>query len=490
MHMSGSSGPTPPNATAQAHVAARLKAKEQALERRRQHDKVWMERRVGEIGKGDALNDINTHWQSYTPFEMSLLLNLDEVTQAVEARIMRVATFFESARNMLIIVPIMLTWLSLALAGAAYEGNLVAPRPNGKPFLQQWQEGFAPLKAIHLAHWNISLLSDGVRWFTFANFALTDATLLALILSLTIIGQALEIWAYRRSTRVAATLERHMYSLNSRTLLGVLENAPDAKTPPWLRELRTDLGHLRDVIGKMNTALDDSMDRYTEAITQQKEAVNALVTDTKKIHDSVVQLNTLYQGGAEAARVYKQYIPGVTQDIAKLANTQQRSMNSMNAQVEMLAKSMRYLGEMTNHVREAQATIDKYRDFGGRTTGRTPAYQPQRPTYRPTYPPTYPSESSALPEEDSGSMATPRRGAPSTTDEAARAGAWSDGATSSMATSTEWPQPMAYEPDGYQDGLNGLDYPEEAWPETGFWYRVRDRLSSIPVVRVLVRRPR
>lgn len=466
-----------------------------ARERRRQRDTTWMAKQLNKVGKGDALNDINEHWQSYTPFEMSLLLNNDAVAQAVEARIMRVAAFFESARNMLIIVPIMLTWLSLALAGAAYENNLTTAKPNGKPFLQQWQEGFAPLKTIHLLKWNIPLFYHGERWFTFANFALTDATLLCVILILTIIGQALEIWAYRRSTRVAEVLERHMYTLNSKTLLGSISADPDAKMPPWLRELRTDLGRLRDVIDKMNTAMDDSMDRYKQAISQQEKAVSELVDDTQKVHDSVVQLNTLYQGGVEAARAYQRYIPTLTQDITRLSHAQQRSMSSMEAQVDMLAKSMRYLGEMTGHMREAQRTIDRYYDSRGdsrgRTTGRIPAYQPH-PTYR-----SEPQEPPALPPNlDDLEAAQPYDGAaPEARVDGRGAGRESGGQP--FTAREGWPSAANYEPYArYPDG----GYPEEAgaWnydddkdsPRPGFWRRLRYRLSSIPVVRVVVRRPR
>lgn len=359
----------------------KMSSKDRTLAKQQERDKKWLENRLREVKKSDALANINANWRSYTPFEMSMLLDLGEVRQAVEARIMRFASICDSARNMLIIVPIIVTWFSLALAGTAYEQNLSLPHPNTKPFLQQWQEGFAPLPKVHLLLWDISLTRGNEHWFTFANFALTDAIVLAIILAFTVIGQSLEIWAYIRGTRITSILERFMYNLNANALFQSMENAPDAKTPPWLRELRTDLGHLGDVIDRMNSALDESMNRYTEAISQQKKAVSALVTDTQRIHDSIVQLNTLYQGGAEAARVYKQYIPGVTKDFANLAHTQQRSVHSMEHMTEMLAKSMRYLAEMTNHVRDAQNTLDRYRNDRG---SRVPIFARGAPFSRPT----------------------------------------------------------------------------------------------------------
>ena len=443
-------------------AAEKQRAKEQAVERRQQRDEKWMEKRLAEIGKSEALKNINTNWQSYTPFEMSLLLNMEEVIQAVEARIMRIASIFESFRNMLIIVPIMLTWLSLAIAGSSYEQNLSAKNPNSKPFLQQWQEGFSPLASVHLWRWDIALVSHGIRWFTFAGFALTDAALLAIILTTTVIGQALEAWAYQRGARIAAVLEQHIYSLNAQALYHAMSGAPDAKTPPWLRELRTDLAHLGDVIDKMNTALDTSMEQYTEAITQQKRAVSALVTDTNKIHDSVVNLNTLFQGGAEAAQVYRRYIPGVTKDFANLVNTQQRSMRSMEHMVDMLSKSMLYLGEVTNNVRDARTAMDRYQEFAMSTGGRPPV-QPRRGSSR-TAPPL--SALDATPDNLSDVEGEDWADMPST-DESIASGQPGD-----MST----------------PGKPAAHNPRTSPPPVGFWRRMRYRLSRIPVIRVFVRR--
>lgn len=459
--ISQSSRPRPSQTSSRGHTAEKKRAKEHALEKRRQREKEWMEQRLKDVGKSEALVNISANWQSYTPFEMSLLLNPDEVTQAIEARIMRMAAIFESARNMLIIVPIMLTWLSLALAGTAYEQNLSAPKPNVKPFLQQWQEGFAPLTSVHFLWGNIALVSGSDYWFTFAHFALFDATLLAVILTLTVIGQVLEIWAYRRSTRIATLLEQHMYNLSANALFQGMENAPDAKIPPWLRELRTDLGHLGDVIDKMNIALDESMDRYTEAITQQKQAVSDLVADTNKIHDSVVQLNTLYQDGVEAARIYKRSIPNVEKNFANLVNTQLRSTQSMEGMAEMLAKSMRYLAEMTNHVRDAQKTIEHYqvaaspRPSGGRTPGYRPDQRSSHSSPPSQSPSRYPSGSS-------------HSGTARPLDVSAIGSGHGDGNTEVVGAVTpyaqqqEWPGPE-----------NIFDQPEYSPnPQPGFWRRV------------------
>ena len=439
----------------------------------RQREQAWVEKRLSEVGKSDALANINANWQSYTPFEMSLLLNLDDVKQAIEARIMRFASAFDSARNMLIIVPIILTWFSLALAGTAYEQNLSTPKPNVKPFLQQWQEGFTPLTHVHLLWWNISLVRGSGPWFTFANFALTDAIVLAIILVFTIIGQALEIWAYLRGTRITTLLERHMYDLNAKALFQGMETAPDAKTPPWLRELRTDLGQLGDVIDKMNTALDESMDRYTDAITQQKQAVSDLVTDTNKVHDSVVQLNTLYQGGVEAARIYKQYIPGVTKDFANLVNTQQHSTRSLEVMTKMLAQSMRYLAQMTNHVREAQDTIAHYQSTGAPSSGRrTSAPQPQPGPYRSGAP----SQPFNVPTSNSGGYGT--KDVPASTETRDRyydADAEYSSDATTFTPSSEWL--------GAEDDSD--EFEDHPGPRRGFWRRA---LGHIPVVRRLVRR--
>ena len=454
----------PKAATSPERRNVQSKAQERARERRRAREKAWLEARIDEVGKREAFTNISTNWQSYTPFEMSLLLNREEVAQAAEMRVMRAASFFESLRNMLIIVPIMLTWLSLALAGAAYEQNLSAPKPNGKPFLQQWQEGFLPLRSVHFGVWSVSLEWHGTRWFTFSGFGLTDATLLAIILVCTIAGQVLEVWALQRGARIGKLLDQYLYDLNAKALFQGMETAPDAKTPPWLRELRTDLGHLGDVIDKMNVALDESMERYTEAITQQQQAVSMLVTDTDKIHDSVAQLNSLFQEGAEATRVYKQYIPGVTKDFANLVNTQQRSTRSLEAMVEMLAKSMRYLGDVTNHLRDAQVTLDRYQDVVSSSRARrSPASHPLQgepfvhsaPAHRQSAPVENTRDDGVVPSEE-GITALP----PSTPL------SWSD-------TTTQGAYPPM-DQDEYD-----FPYPPEKRTRDSIWSRARRRLRRL-----------
>lgn len=349
-------------------------------EQRTERERKWAEKRLKSIGKGGALDNLRANAFSYTPFEMSLLVSPEEAGGAVEMRITRFARVFDSLRNMLIIVPILLTWTSLALASSAYEQSLSAKKPNTEPFLQQWQEGFTTLTSVSIWRWHVPLILNKSHWFTFSGFALTDATILGALLLMTIVGQALEVWAYQRATRLVRFLSTYLYDLSVKAL-GPMAAGPDDKMPPWLRELRTDLGRLSDIISKMNSALDDSMQSYTDALAQQEEAVRALMDDTDKVHDSVVQLKDLFQGGAEAARIYQKYIPHISGDFATMATSQQRSAESMQLMTEMLSKSMLYLGELAGKLQDAETTMSRYQEFLNAVPGRPYPSPPRRQTF-------------------------------------------------------------------------------------------------------------
>ncbi len=388
-------------------TAAELRAERE--KRRAERDKRWAERRLKSVGKQGALDDLSKNRYTYTPFEMSLLLNPENTGAAIESGITRVARVIESARNMLVILPLTLTWLSLGLAAAAYQKSLTAPKPNSEPFLQQWQEGFPAISAIPIGNWHISLLLNHERWFTFENFALTDASILLLLLLLTIVAQTQEVWGYQRGIRLTNYLERYLYDLN-RQVLFQPEIAPDEKLPPWLRELRTDLGHLGEVIQKMNVGLDESLGSYTEALTQQREAVADLVEDTNRVHDSVVLLRDLFQGGAEAARIYQRYIPSAANDFATMTNAQVRSTEAMQQLGEMLARVTVYLARAAGEA-DPESALRRYRqimDELRQPYQQQPAWQFWRQRGGGDTPYRAPSSSRRL-DPGLGSVAAPRR---------------------------------------------------------------------------------
>src|SRR5581483_9144412 len=107
--------------------------------------------------------------------EIYLLLDPVKVENVAESQFARWAYRFESWRNGLILLPLLLTWLSLGLAALAYlQTYSLYP---GQPFLKLWAEGFP---------------GADLPTPSFIIVAATDAVVITTLLALTIGAQIIE----------------------------------------------------------------------------------------------------------------------------------------------------------------------------------------------------------------------------------------------------------------------------------------------------------
>ncbi|MBI3974669.1 MAG: hypothetical protein HY332_25620 [Chloroflexi bacterium] len=110
--------------------------------------------------------------------------------------------WLEVVRNTMLVVPVLVTWISLSLASAAYQASVAGVQPAAVPesFQQLWERGFA-VASVQYGVLHLPLVINGWRWFTFSFVAGVDATLVfcaAVLIAAT----------YWGDQRVAARLER------------------------------------------------------------------------------------------------------------------------------------------------------------------------------------------------------------------------------------------------------------------------------------------
>ncbi|MDQ4045381.1 MAG: hypothetical protein M3173_08030, partial [Chloroflexota bacterium] len=99
-------------------------------------------------------------------------LSYEYATRRVGRQKVRLIELADKIRNMLVLVPVFLTWFALAEAARDYERFISAnPDAAGQPFLLLWQQGFGG---------EASPLSP-----TFATVALIDAAVILVIILLT-----------------------------------------------------------------------------------------------------------------------------------------------------------------------------------------------------------------------------------------------------------------------------------------------------------------
>lgn len=84
-----------------------------------------------------------------------------------------IVKFIEVLRNLLVFLPILLTWLSLSAALNAYSEYVLKTKDGASSFLMLWQSGFS---------------GQLTNWLRFSNVAILDAWIVGLIILLTMIS--------------------------------------------------------------------------------------------------------------------------------------------------------------------------------------------------------------------------------------------------------------------------------------------------------------
>src|SRR5229473_6110529 len=135
-----------------------------------------------------------------SPEEIYLLLDPTKVESAVEAQLSRWARILESWRNGLILLPLLITWLSLGEAAFAYVQTY--PAHPDLPFLQQWANGFP----------GISLPFPVLN---FIAVAVVDAGLIFILSILTVSALIIEYHASKQAGKLRSWLENELYGLAS-----------------------------------------------------------------------------------------------------------------------------------------------------------------------------------------------------------------------------------------------------------------------------------
>lgn len=250
------------------------------------------------VNKLDTLDKVCANAAMLAPFEMRTLLDPEEIAIAVEERLGHVGRAIETIRNIGILIPIVLTWLSLAAASDAYEQSITQDKSlTETPFLQQWQAGFPLVKSITVGPWHRSIVDGHNHWFTFGNFAFVDAVVLGILLVLTVIGQLSSLWAFWRSKAVYNKLNQLLFNLNFNASGMLAFNPSTARTDTESREL---FAALRAIETAMNEVRD---------VTNAQARNNADWKDEiERVHNAVRNMGKIIQLASEASGPFQNVV--------------------------------------------------------------------------------------------------------------------------------------------------------------------------------------
>ena len=295
------------------------------------------------------------------PTEMYLLLNPSTVFITAEQYLSRRAVRLEKWRNILVLVPLLLTWFSLSMASELYSQALSAnPKLIEQPFLKMWVDGFPTLQRVMLfSKWEIPTFL--IHLPTFGLIAALDALLFLLLILLTRSIQRDETKAQAEAHDLVSWLQDQIFQLESRSFVQRSEGPERELALDRISEMMSrtqeDLTKLIEVSSRVATAADrldiifqrgqevyDKLDQTLPHLTQQFD------TMTDRQRDASIALQSIAAGIQNTATAIEELArPFAAQDLASIAREReaklQKSVQDFSAVVEKQEKIAAIMGQ-------------------------------------------------------------------------------------------------------------------------------------------------
>src|SRR5438105_8554320 len=205
------------------------------------------------------------------PEEIYLLLDPAKVESTAEDYFSRWAVSLEAVRNIFILLPILVTWLSLGLAAVAY-AQIYHLYPD-QSFLKLWADGFPGI------HWPVP---------GFPIVAAVDVGLLTFLLSLTASIQFIEWNARRKAAGLRSELDVEILNMVISSQIHSLGAGPGNKKPAWAGEVQDAMNHLTNAVSSVEALVRASQDALKLLVTTSQTTLENLVQASQtKLEGSV-----------------------------------------------------------------------------------------------------------------------------------------------------------------------------------------------------------
>jgi hypothetical protein len=253
--------------------------------------------------------------------EIHLLLNPEEISQAVEEKFAEEAHKTEGWRNGLILVPIMLTWISLGLAGLAYTQSINKDSTLiTKPLLQQWVEGFTTLNAIQIwLGWHVPIAFGSWHPFTFGDVAIADVFLFILLLWLTIRSHRKEVRASKAANTVYTWLRDECEILCENSYTNSIGPGYGGDTPEWAYRVNKSIEDLQIVLRDATTLIG---------------SLSGVLADERGLVESALRaidnLNGMYQGSHDTYRNLDAGVGKIARSFENMENSQSQTVRELD----------------------------------------------------------------------------------------------------------------------------------------------------------------
>jgi CHASE3 domain sensor protein len=295
----------------------------------------------------ERIKYLRKNYRKISPDEMHLIINPDEVEAAAGAQFAIGVYRLEGIRNGLVYLPLMVTWLSLGIAGSAYAQSIqVVPSIVAVPFIKQWIDGFTTIKTVLISvgpwHVLLPLVVDKVRVFTFGSTVGLDVILLLCLVLLTFWSHLKEQEAQRRAAKLGAWLRGELFELDKLSPIRSLGDGPENKRPRWAMEVQDAIDNLTKTLAGVQSMVRG----FEKVLDGQSKTVTMFMENTKDIGAAIDRLHTIYQHGQESYNVVRDVLPRVHEQFSEMATEERegtKALKSIAAEISQAAKSINEL---------------------------------------------------------------------------------------------------------------------------------------------------
>lgn len=276
---------------------------------------------------------LRQHARYIAPSEMYLALNPAEVQNTATVHFSH-ARGLEYWRNILVLVPLFLTWFGLYLAAGEYAQTISTnPKALNTPFLKLWVDGFPLVHGITIFHF-FQVPENFLHFFSFSHVAEGDVLLFILLIMFTFIIQGNEAGAARKALGLANWLRGELFQMQCESVT-VHQQGSD-------REIA--LNRLSDLLADMRNVVST----FEGASQRQAQGLDELLKGTIRVAQTIDGIEEIFQRGRETYDKLDQALPrlgsqfdSMTTSQGKVSDTLQRIADGVEASAQSVQELAR-----------------------------------------------------------------------------------------------------------------------------------------------------
>lgn len=280
-------------------------------------------------------------------FNLERLSN-EYALRRIGAQKVRLIEFADKVRNVLVLLPVFLTWFAIAQASRDYAEYIEAnPDESGQPFLLLWQQGFGG---------QTSLLSP-----TFATVALIDAAVILVIILLTLYAHG------RREDQedAVANVAQEFYAVTDNTLAeaGVMLARDRAAQPSQLAQNVEALtnrfdANSREIVGMM----EQERQRLAAITEQREEEFQDFALFARSMRAGAEQSNRTLAELRQLSRSLDDSVERLGSDVATTGRHQATLLSTLQNLEQLTSSSIQSDQAVTHRLAEAASAISESAD--------------------------------------------------------------------------------------------------------------------------------